>query len=160
MREKFVRITTLWIATACGMFLVVWALVITAYVISRFFGQGWVFIEEFTGYGLVWIAFLPLAHALITGKHITVEVVIRRLPDKVRNKIQIVTDGIGLVIVCWLLYRGIDWVIRGVEQNIHSESRYFILMWPIYLGVPIGLSLLALALAVNFGKSKSTQKED
>ena len=152
MLDKILRNTMSWIVTVCAMSLVAWVFVITAYVISRLFGQGWLFVEEFTGYGLIWLAFLPLAYGLLTETHIKISIITNRIPARARSITQLINDVLALIIVAWLLYRSIDWVIRGVTQNIHSESRFFIIMWPIYLGISIGLALLTLALALKLGK--------
>lgn len=141
-----------WATGVCAVLTVAWIFVMVIYIVGRRFGLGWLFVEEFTGYWLVIVAYIPLAYSLVTGVHITVDLVTRKLPEKTRSALKVFTDSIGLVLVGYLLWRSIGWVIRGIEYNLHSDSSFHIVLWPTYLPIPIGLFLFGLALMVQLTK--------
>ncbi|GAJ04324.1 unnamed protein product, partial [marine sediment metagenome] len=132
-----------------AILLVLWVLVFTVYVIGRLFGLAWGFVEEFTGYWLVFITYVPLAYALMNNAHIKTDIITNRLPKKARNILEVCTGYISLVIVCYFLARSIEWLINGMKYDLYSPSRLHILLWPIYSFIPIGLALFALALIIK-----------
>ena len=149
---KIVHGISSWAVGVCAVALVVWVLLFAFYIVSRNFGLNLEFVEEVTGFWLVFIVYLTLAYALTTGVHVKLRFVDRYVAEKAAGIIKVFTDVIGLIIICYLLWRSIDWVIRGVEFQLHSETALHIILWPTFLPIPIGLTLFALALMVNIGK--------
>jgi len=137
----------------CAVALLAWVFVFSLYIIGRFFGVVWLFVEEYTGYWMVFITYMALAFTLIAGSHISVDIVTRRLTDKTRSILQVCTDSMGVVLVCYLLGRSIEWVIYGIRYDLYSLSSLRTPLWLTFLPVPIGLTLFALALATKLGKN-------
>ena len=140
-------------AFVCMVTLVAWVFIIVIYIIGRIFGIGWMFVEEYVGYWLVFMAYIPLAYTLMMETHIKVELVTRRLPWKIRCVLQLCTDGIGLLIVCYLVWRSVDWLINGLKSDMHSATSLHTLLWPTFLLVPVGLTLFALAFTITLRRS-------
>lgn len=147
--EKILRITSSRVVLACAVITLAWVFVFTAYIMSRFLNLGWMFVEEFTGYWMVLIAYMPLAYALMTDTHIRIEVMSSRLPKKARSILEVCTDTIALILVAYLLGRSIEWLLQGIEYETRSSTASNIPLWPIYLLIPIGLTLFGLMLAVK-----------
>jgi len=138
------------ISSAPGaVLLVAWVFVFAAYIVFRFFGVVWIFVEEFTGYWLVFIAYMPLAYALFTKAHVRTDIVTSRLSTKVRGVLQVCTEWIGLVIVAFLLMRSIEWLIQSIETNLRSATSLNIALWPICLFIPVGFTMFGLSLLIN-----------
>ncbi|GAI83778.1 unnamed protein product, partial [marine sediment metagenome] len=56
--EKLMYIVSTVTVTPCVIILIVWVFLITVYVVGRkFFNFQWIFVEEFTGYMMVFIAY-------------------------------------------------------------------------------------------------------
>jgi len=140
-------------ALVCAVISIAWVFVFAAYIASRLFNLGWLFVEEFTGYWLVLLAYIPLAYALMTDTHIKIELVTSRLPEKARGILQACTDVIALVFASYLLGRSIEWLIHGIEYGTRASTASNILVWPIYLLIPIGLTLFTLMFMVKIGRS-------
>ena len=136
----------------CASITVVWVFVFTAYIISRYFNLGWVFVEEFTGYWLVLIAYIPLAYAFMTGAHIRIGILTNRLPQKIRMIFQLCTDWLALLFVLYLMGRSIEWLIHGIQYHSRSSAALNITLWPIYLIIPLGLALFSAMLMVKTTK--------
>lgn len=134
----------------CAVALAVWVFVFVIYVVGRhFFNMVWLFVEEYTGYWVVFLGYFGLAYALKTGAHIRSDIVTSRLPKKVSNILSIVTGLLALPLVGYLTWRSIGWLAYGIEHGAHAVSTLHTLLWPFYLFVPIGLSLFALVLLLK-----------
>jgi len=151
--EKVLQTISSRLVFVCAVISVGWVFVFTAYIISRFFNLGWIFVEEFTGYWLVLIAYIPLAYALMTDAHIKVEIVTNRLTQKIRSISQVCTDVIALIFVFYLLGRSIEWLIHGIEYGSRSSTALNIPLWPIYLFIPVGLALFGAMFIVKITHS-------
>ncbi len=157
--EKIVRIICSYPVIPCAFLMVGWVFIFAAYIIGRLFGLRWMFVEEFTGYWLVFLAYIPLSYALMTETHIKIEMVSSRLPEVARSILQVCTDGIALVLTSYLVGRSIEWLIHGIEYGTRSGTIMNVLRWPIYLFIPIGLALFALMLIVKIGHSVMEWKQ-
>ena len=151
--EKVAHIISSRVALVCAVISIGWVCAFTAYIISRFFEAGWLIIEEFTGYWLVLIAYMPLAYALLTDTHIRIEIVTSRLPEKQRRILEVCTDVIGLIFASYLLGRSVEWLVHGIEYGTRASASSNIILWPIYLFIPAGLALFVLAFMVKISRS-------
>ena len=133
--RKTMRIMSLTLATPCAIALVAWVFLITAYILGRaLFNVPWLFVEEFTEFWLIVIGYFAIAYALMWGRHVAVDFVTTWLPDRVRRGLRVATSLLALPIVMYLIWRAIEWFIKGYP------------FWPFYLVVVIGLSALFLGL--------------
>jgi len=138
----------------CVVALVVWVFVFVVYVVGRqFFGMVWLFVEEYTGYWVVFLAYFSLAYALKSGAHIKSDLVTRRLPRRVSSVLEIVTDSLAVPLVGYLTWRSIGWLAYGVERGARAVSSLHTLMWPVYLLVTIGLALFTLIFLLKLGRN-------
>lgn len=141
----------------CVVALVVWAFVFVAYVFLRqVFGVVWVFVEEFTGYWVVFLCYFSLAYALKSGAHIKSDIVTRRLPKRVNSILELVTGFLAMPLVGYLMWRSIGWFTYGLEHTARAVSSLHTLLWPIYLFVTIGLGIFALVLLLKFVRNVIT----
>ena len=148
--EKIIDRASVIAIAPCAVALVVWVFVFVIYVIGRhFFDMVWLFVEEYTGYWVVFLGYFGLAYALKTGVHIKSDIVTRRLPRKVRNVLELITGFLALPLVGYLVWRSIGWFAYGFEKEARAVSILHTLLWPAYLFVPIGLSLFALMLLLK-----------
>ena len=131
--------------------MVIMVVVITVNVVVRkTLDWAWLYVEEYSGYLLVLIVYLGLAYALRMGKHIRVELLVRRLPPKVRQYLELATTLICLVTLCYLLMKSIDYFLFSLEWGVKSEWYSESIMWPFHLLVPIGLAMFILGMAWHF----------
>jgi TRAP-type C4-dicarboxylate transport system permease small subunit len=145
--RKTMRIVSLTLATPCAIALVAWVFLITAYILGRaIFNVPWLFVEEFTEFWLVVIGYFAITYALVWGRHVVVDFVTSWLPRKARRGLRVATSLLALPIVVYLVWRSIEWFIKGYQRGIVTSSRLQIPFWPFYLVVVIGLSALSLGL--------------
>ena len=145
--RKAMRIISLTLATPCAIALVAWVFLITSYILGRaLFNVPWLFVEEFTEFWLVVIGYFAIAYALMWGRHVVVDFVTSWLPARVRRGLRVFTSLLALPIAMYLVWRSIEWFIKGYERGIVTSSQLQIPFWPFYLVVVIGLSALSLGL--------------
>jgi TRAP-type C4-dicarboxylate transport system permease small subunit len=149
--DRITRITSGVPAFAIGTLLVVWVILIAVYVVGRLFFQvKWMFVPEFTEYFMVCVVFLSVAYTLRSKGHISIDIVLRRLSKRVNAILEAITAFLSLLITCFLVERGIDWFLYAFSSHMYSMGPMHTLMWPIFLVVPIGLTMLALELLLYF----------
>ena len=147
--EKLMHIASIVTVAPCIIILIGWVFLITAYVISRkFFNLQWVFVEEFTGYMMVFIAYFSQAYVLRVGGHIKVDFIFKQLTNKIQSILELITGFFAFTLICYLIWGSIHWFNYGFEHKLCSSTLHIVL-WPSYLTVTIGLSLFAFELALN-----------
>jgi TRAP-type C4-dicarboxylate transport system permease small subunit len=152
--DKFSSFTSTILASICAVTLVFWVFLFGAFIFSRkVFDTNWQFVEEFTTYWLVMMCFFPLAYTLRTQGHISIDIVIKHFPEKVKNILRIVTGFLGLAILCYLFWYSTDWFIYGIEANVHSRFISNVILWPFFLLIPVGLFFFILELILEIWRS-------
>lgn len=143
--DKVMHIISVGLVAFPGILVVAWVLVFAVFITGRtLFKMNWMFIEEYTTYWLVLIVFFGLAYALRTGGHIYVAVVVKLLPTKGRNILAVVTNFLALCLICYLMWRGVEWFKYGYASGARSDFPSNTLLWPVFLIIPIGLAFLGL----------------
>jgi TRAP-type C4-dicarboxylate transport system permease small subunit len=123
-------------------------LLITIDVIGRtLFAKSTLVADELSGYMMVAIVFLGLAHTLKADKHITVEIITSRLPDEKRQKLEVIVFILSAAFMAWLTWS--TWY--PVVKNLHTQSitSLHAPMWIPYLLVPVGSAMLTLAFLIE-----------
>lgn len=148
--EKLMYVISTIAITPCVILLIFWVFLMTVYVIGRkFFNLQWVFVEEFTGYMMVFIAYFTQAYVLKVGGYIRLGIVFSKLTKKMQFILESITGFLAFFFTCYLIWKSLQWFNYAFEKKIASSTLHLVL-WPSYLTVTIGLSLLALELALNF----------
>ena len=134
-------------------------LLITIDVIGRStIGKSTLIASELSGYMLVAIVFLGLAHTLKAEKHITVEIITSRLSDQKRRQLEVAVYIVGAIFMSWLALS--TWY--PVVKNLHTQSitSLHAPMWIPYLFVPVGSAMLAIAFLIEgVEKTKNLRRQ-
>jgi len=130
--------------------LTVWIFVITGSIIARsLFHASQFFLEEYTGYWTLIITCLALAYTFRREGHIRVDFVVQKLSQRVRRVIEVFVTFIALIVSSIIFAHGMRLLLFAIRENIHSTYGATPL-WPVYLFIPIGYGLLALAVLLYF----------
>ena len=118
----------------CGMILA-----ITLTTIGRYFFQiNILHVDEFSGYALVFMAYLGFAYGLKSGSHITIELIRSKLPKKIIDGLWVAASFIGLFVIVvyfWFSFTQLLESIRVGERSIcPSEAPMWIPRSAICLG--------------------------
>jgi len=151
--DRITYILSISLISTAGVALVAWPFVMTAYIIVRRFEVVWLFVEEFTAYLMVLTIFLALSYTVRAEGHIRIDVVTRLLSRRTQDVLEVATLLISLIVTGYLTQKGVTWFLHGLTDSVRSEFPSNILLWPVYLLAPVGLSALGLALLCELYRS-------
>lgn len=132
---------------------VIWPIIMVIYIVLRNLGTTWLFVEEFTEYWLVMTVYFSIAYTLRKKGHICVDMLINYLPLKSKKVTKSITEILSLYVVIYLIIMSIDWTIYGFLNNAKSSFTSNIILWPVYLFIPVGLVSFGLELLINLLKN-------
>jgi len=125
-------------------------LMISAYIFVREVLNGhWIFVEEWVGYLLVFVAYWGCAYTLRSDGHINVDVVFRLLPRRGRLWLGAFTSLVALLILGFFLDLSIRHVVYAVQESWVSSFPSLSPMWLPISFIPIGLSIFILVMALR-----------
>lgn len=101
----------------------------------------WKFAEEYTGYGLVFMTFVPLAYTLKHGGHISIDVLVDRLSEVGASRVRIVTTIISIVVTAILLRYGAELMVTNLLQGSRSNTVMLTPLWIPQTFIVVGLAL-------------------
>ena len=109
--------------------------------------------DEFGGYALVAISFLGLSLCARDRSHIRITFVIEKLPGPAASVIRLATLAVGLVFVTVGAWVNWQFLADSFARDMRSNSLLMTpLKWP-QMTMPVGLTLFALVLLVQFVKA-------
>lgn len=113
-------------------------------VISRYvFGVSHGFLEEFSRWFCVCICYLMIGVIEKNRRHVRVDFLSTRLPERYQTLILVVTDIATLALCGFLCWSGIELAQSYRELGILSTTEIQIPLWIVRLSVPLGAAFLA-----------------
>ena len=100
--------------------------------------------DELAGYLLVGITFLGAAYTLRRGMHIKVDILVNRLSDRLRKRLALAMDTLGLFVIALLTWQSAKLVITDFTSQAHASTVMRTPMFIPELLVPIGLGVFCL----------------
>ena len=158
-----------WLLWPAVLAMVVTSMVITIYTIDRkfFWWLQWLFVEEWSGYLLIWLTSLALAYTQRTGGHISVEMVHKLLPAKAQQWLKVFNLLVMLVLTASLCFLCSKYFVYLWTSGKRSMGVTETALWIPYLAIPIGFATLVLAVLIdivseirNALSNNNTNKDD
>lgn len=113
-------------------------------VVSRYiFGECRAFMEEFSKWWQVWLTYLMLGVITKGRRHISIDILPRRLPERYKPILFLVFDIAILGFAIVLGWSGIQSTIQLKELWLVSATEIVIPMWIVRLCIPLGAMFLA-----------------
>jgi len=107
--------------------------------------------EELARSLLIWLTFVGAALALREGGHFALDVLIGKLPAKIRAGFELVLMAITAIFLSVLLYKGL-FILPVVHQQTSASLR--IPMSFVYLAIPVGSGFMLFhTLALSYRKA-------
>ncbi|MCH2557838.1 MAG: TRAP transporter small permease [Alcanivorax sp.] len=104
-----------------------------------------------SNYYMVIAAFVPLAYAEKLDAHVSVEVVVERLPDKLQRHLAHWLLPVSAIVVGFMTVKTWDEAVTKYQSGAALvEGGTTIITWPGYFMLPLGLGLMVLVLAYKF----------
>lgn len=132
-------------AIVSGIMIVLTIVMICAYIVNRqFIGQIWLFVEEWTALALLPISYLGMAYTLRWNRHLRVDVFTSRCGTRTQNILTIIVCIFSLVVMGFMIERGIDWFWYNWADNVRSSGSMRTPLWIFSLPMVLGLIMFFL----------------
>lgn len=129
-----------------GLLIVVATFMIFYEILARtFFNKPTIWATELSIYAIIGSCFLGSAYAVRTYSHITVDLLINNVNDRLKTVLAYLTNAMGLVFSIIFTYAGFHHSMNTYELGVTSASLLRIPMYLPELLLPIGGVLLCLA---------------
>ena len=133
--------------TACFLLMLAMVAIIFSQVVARYaFSNSLSWSEEAGRYIFVWMTFLGAAMAVRDRQHVSLDLVLKSLPDSLQKLLLMISYLSMLVFTAVLIYGGIKFVARGSNQ---ISSALEIPMHYVYIVLPLGGILIFAYLLKN-----------
>jgi len=130
--------------------LVVMIAIIAFGTLSRYFlGLPIAFVDEYSGYLLVVMGFLAMVLALKRNAHITVDIVQRALPEKVRGWVDVGAQCIGILIAAVLFWLSLRLFYESYATGMRASTIMETPLWIPQLSIPLGWAVFILFAALR-----------
>ena len=97
------------------------------------------FAEEYTAYLVIMITFLPLAYTQRENGHIEVDVIVCRLPKKLRLIVEVFTSFLTLLVSSLMIWHGSILAIKSFKNNVFSQTIMMTPLWIVQMIIVLGL---------------------
>ena len=116
-------------------------------VVMRYvFSSGLTWAMETTEFLFAWLILFGMSYGVKVGSHIGVDALVRLFPDKVQRVIGLFVVAAGLLYSSWLIIGG--WELVSFNHMLEMEAEDSpVMLWFVYLIMPVGAALLAFRLA-------------
>lgn len=111
-------------------------------VFARFVGISTVGTVELGGFLLVWVCYFGIAYGLRKGRHIRVDIIYDRMPEKIQTLFLIIGNSICVVFSLFLTWEGLK-LIRMFYEIEEVSLILRVPMYLVYIAMPIGMILFA-----------------
>lgn len=122
--------------------------------------------EETARHLIVWFIFIGSSIAVREKAHVTIDVIIGRLPNKMRKVVEIIASIISIVFTILIILAGIAMVNNAIKFNARSSVTGSSLIYA-YLAIPVGAGLMLIRFiqelagkVKEFGKSTPEEGGD
>ncbi|KZB65177.1 MULTISPECIES: TRAP transporter small permease [Thalassospira] len=116
-------------------------------VVMRYvFNSGLTWALEITEFLFAWLILFGMSYGVKVGSHIGVDALVRLFPDRVQRVIGLIVVATGILYSSWLIIGG--WELVSFNHMLEMEAEDSpIMLWFVYLIMPVGAALLAFRLA-------------
>ncbi|WP_339861885.1 TRAP transporter small permease [Thalassospira alkalitolerans] len=116
-------------------------------VVMRYiFNSGLTWALETTEFIFAWLILFGMSYGVKIGSHIGVDALVRLFPNKVQRAIGLLVVCSGLLYSYWLIRGGWELVTFNHMLEMEAEDSP-VMLWFVYLIMPVGGALLAFRLA-------------
>ena len=121
-------------------------LLVTGAVVVRYvFNWPVVWVPEIVGYLMVALVFLALGETMLAGRHIKIDLVVGRLPRRLRDVVELLTLTLSVGVAGFFTWHGLNTMLRSLDYGRRDAFGALNMpLWIPQMAMPIGLSILTL----------------
>lgn len=119
-------------------------------IVSRYiFKHSFIWVEELARYLFIYFIFLGAGYGVSTHSHVTVDILVQKLPAKAAKVVEIIATLIWFALAAWMTYLCASFTNTVKARGTISTAMHLPL-WIVYLAMPLGFAVMAIRLADNF----------
>lgn len=145
---KGLKLTVLEQAAAGGLLLVGSFVVFAEVVLRYFFGYSSAIVNTLLEYAVAWSALIGGSLAVAQRIHITVDVVVTRLPARAQSVVRAVSGSLGVLTSLWLAVYGLLLMQNARLLGITTQTIPPLPEWPFEIVLPV----TGITMAVHFAE--------
>ena len=125
-------------------------LLVTGAVVVRYiFNWPVVWVPEIVGYLMVALVFLALGETMLAGRHIKIDLVVGRLPKRVRDAVELFTLTLSIGVAGFFTWHGLNTMLRSLDYGRRDAFGALDMpLWIPQIALPVGLSVLTLVVVL------------
>jgi TRAP-type C4-dicarboxylate transport system permease small subunit len=136
-----------WYGGAMGAGMVIaMALMVFSGIVARYLGRPLTFTDEYAGYLIVGVTYLGITWAYVTGRIVSVDFLVKRLPPVIRHYVLITWEGLALAYIAVLAYETIRTAHFQFVNDIRATSMTRTPLWIPDLAIILGLIFLGISI--------------
>jgi TRAP-type C4-dicarboxylate transport system permease small subunit len=154
LAERALALTNRAIVLVSSIALVVASFVLTYSVVSRYFlhfSTDWQ--DELSVFLIVGAVFMSSASIQERRGHVAIEAIIGLLPAGINRVRQVMADGASFAFCAFFAWKSWLLLAEAWSENFHSESTWGPPLWIPYSLMTIGMTLLAVQLAMQIARA-------
>jgi C4-dicarboxylate transporter DctQ subunit len=127
-----------------GFFLSICVLVTILSVILRYFlGISFSWTVELATFSGIWSGFFGASAGIREGTHLGVDILVEKLPQKIKLFVTILSKGIVIAFTFLIAYAAIELITFNIESQ-QTAYELPVFMWQVYLVIPISFFLMSM----------------
>lgn len=147
------------LAVLGGAIVLMIAVLVTIAVLSRYyFGKPMAWSIEIIEYSLLYLTFMGGAWLLRENGHVRIDILIRRLPEKLQRAVNIIPDIIGIIISLCLVWSGAKITLESYHAGTVLYKFLGVPRYLIFWVIPFGSLLLLIQFIKLFFKHMARLK--
>ena len=125
-------------------------LLVTGAVVVRYiFDWPVVWVPEIVGYLMVALVFLALGETMLAGRHIKIDLVVGRLPKRLRDAVELLTLILSMGVAGFFAWHGVNTMLRSLDYGRRDAFGALNMpLWIPQIALPVGLSVLTLVVVL------------
>ena len=144
-----VGLANLSMAIAAAGVMAMCLLVTGAVVVRAVFNWPVVWVPEIVGYLMVALVFLALGETMLAGRHIKIDLVVGRLPRRVREIVELLTLTLSVGVAGFFTWHGVNTMLRSLDYGRRDAFGALNLpLWIPQVALPVGLTVLTLVVVL------------
>ena len=145
VHRLIVSLANLTMAVAALGVLAMCLLVTGAVVVRYVFDWPVVWVPEIVGYLMVALVFLALGETMLAGRHIKIDLLVGRMPQRLRDVVELLTLTLSVGVAGFFAWHGLDTMLRSLDYGRRDAFGALNLpLWIPQIALPVGLSVLTL----------------
>ena len=114
------------------------AIIIINIILRYFFKMGFMFVDEYSGYLLVFMVFMGLSFTAKADAHVKVDLAVRKLSERIRHIFEIFTTVLCLLLMLIYLFSCYQYFLECLttnRQSITTRTPLWIPLVPMIIGL-------------------------